>query len=73
MSENGLQNFIEWSLDHGYEEHLTIDRKESDKGYSPDNRQWVTASVNSSKESYTQQSSDGTIRSKIKAEIAKSG
>lgn len=47
MGENGLQNFIEWSLNHGYEEHLTINRKESDKGYSPDNCQWVTASVNS--------------------------
>lgn len=73
MGENGLQNFIEWSLNHGYEEHLTIDRRKNDKGYSPDNCQWVTASVNSSKESYVQQSSDGTVRSIIKAEIAKSG
>lgn len=47
MVENGLQNFIEWSLNHGYEEHLTIDRKENDKGYSPNNCQWVTASANS--------------------------
>lgn len=47
MGENGLQNFIEWSLNHGYEEHLTIDRKENNKGYSPDNCQWVTLSTNS--------------------------
>ena len=26
LNKNGLQNFIEWSLNNGYEDHLTIDR-----------------------------------------------
>jgi len=49
LGDNGLQNFFEWSLSHGYNENLTIDRIDSSKGYSPDNCQWVTSSSNSSK------------------------
>lgn len=49
MCENGLQNFIEWSLNNGYNENLTIDRIDSNKGYSPDNCQWITQSANSSR------------------------
>lgn len=49
LGENGLQNFIFWSLDNGYNDDLTIDRIDNDKGYSPDNCQWVTRSYNASK------------------------
>jgi hypothetical protein len=49
MGENGLQNFFDWSLSHGYNENLTIDRKESTKGYSPDNCQWITRAENTSR------------------------
>jgi len=35
-------SFLEWSLEHGYEDHLTIDRIDETKGYSPDNCQWIT-------------------------------
>lgn len=41
-----LAKFREWLLSHGYNENLTIDRIESDKGYSPENCQWITDSLN---------------------------
>lgn len=44
--ENGLQSFMEWSLSHGYNESLTIDRIDSSAGYAPDNCQWITAREN---------------------------
>ncbi len=49
LGDNGLQNFFEWSLSHGYNQNLTIDCIDSSKGYSPENCQWVTSSLNSSK------------------------
>lgn len=37
-----FQVFMEWALANGYEEGLTIDRKDNDKGYQPDNCRWLT-------------------------------
>lgn len=48
MGDNGLQNFIDWAVSHGYNENLTIDRIDSSLGYSPDNCRWVTRELNSS-------------------------
>lgn len=39
--------FRAWSLANGYAPGLAIDRLDVDKGYSPDNCEWVTRSVNS--------------------------
>lgn len=53
MGEHGVSNFIEWALNNGYEEHLTIDRIDPNGDYSPTNCQWITQSDNSSRARHT--------------------
>jgi len=38
--------FKEWSMSHGYKEGLEIDRRDPDKGYSPENCRWVPKIIN---------------------------
>lgn len=42
LGKDGFVNFYKWAMDNGYEEHLTLDRKDGTKGYSPDNCRWAT-------------------------------
>lgn len=37
------EKFVQWAESNGYEESLTIDRKNSKKDYSPDNCHWIPA------------------------------
>jgi|SRR3972149_2254825 len=44
--ESGFINFRNWSLNNGYKEGLTIDRKIDSLGYYPENCQWITNQEN---------------------------
>lgn len=39
---NSYKLFYRWSMDNGYKDSLSIDRKENSKGYNPSNCRWVT-------------------------------
>lgn len=56
-------HFEEWALVNGYEENLTIDRKNETKGYSPDNCRWITMEENARWKSTTNRIDvDGEIK-----------
>lgn len=46
---NSLASFRDFALSNGYEDNLTIHRKDNDKGYYPENCEFITRSEHSRK------------------------
>ena len=61
---NDFEAFKKWMLEHGYDysksrKEQQIDRKDNDKGYSPDNCRWVTRAEQNRNQSTTHKITDG--------------
>lgn len=46
LGDKGFQNFYQWAVTHGYNDTLSIERKDPNQGYTPSNCEWITLSEN---------------------------
>ena len=45
LGKNGYNNFKKWALENGYKKELSIDKRNNDGNYSPDNCRWVNQRI----------------------------
>ena len=51
--KSSFTTFMQWARAQGYDDTLTIDRIDADKGYEPSNCRWITKAENSRRASET--------------------
>ncbi|BAQ14673.1 hypothetical protein CBB2_2563 [Clostridium botulinum] len=56
-----FEKFHEWAIKNGYEENLTLDREDNDRGYCPDNCRWVDYKTNERNRRITVKIEDMTL------------
>jgi hypothetical protein len=56
---NNITSFINWAIENGYNESLSIDRIDNNKGYSPDNCRCVSYAVQSINKSLRKDNTSG--------------
>ena len=47
--KKSLQSFYDWAINNGWIKGLSIDRKDNNNNYCPENCHWITVSENSRK------------------------
>lgn len=47
VGKGGFERFYEWAMENGYNDALTIDRIDGEKGYCPENCKWSTTAEQS--------------------------
>lgn len=58
---NEFSVFRDWALQSGYDDALSIERKDVDGDYTPENCTWADALTQSSNRRYTQKADDGDL------------
>lgn len=56
---SNLDSFLVWAINNGYDENLTLDRKDGTKNYTPDNCRWVTVSTQNSNIRFNSRNTSG--------------
>jgi hypothetical protein len=55
--------YYEWAMANGYEDHLTLDRRDNYLGYSPSNCRWLTMAENNRNKRIHQDRREGRLPS----------